>query len=368
MRAINASVMRKINRKLILDQIRSRPISRAELAEITHLTRASVTQIIEELLDEGIVIETKVVGRMRLGRRSTQLEIAPNAGIVFGVNIGRRQCCVGAVNMHGEVLVDHTLISAGRTADEVVDEVVAVIRSMCDELAVEPTKVFGVGICLPGPADSRNGVVIDPAGMEAWHHMPVRDMLASQLGMNVVFDSAVNAMALEEKYFNDAGDTFALITVSEDVEAGIVANGSLYRGAEHRPLEIGGYVIEAGQTDGHLAERVADPAVLNATQYHTWSDLFAHEGDPDVSVVETRFIEGLSAGIINLALSFAVNRIVLRCEAVLINEAMLARINECVRSNPAGRRMEVTSVGSHGCVRTAAALVYDDYFCPSVEE
>ena len=49
MRAINATVMRHINRTLLLNQIRMRPISRAELAEETGLTRASVTQIIEEL-------------------------------------------------------------------------------------------------------------------------------------------------------------------------------------------------------------------------------------------------------------------------------------------------------------------------------
>ena len=54
MRAINASVMRQVNQTLLLNRIRTRPISRAELAEETGLTRASVTQIVEELINAGL--------------------------------------------------------------------------------------------------------------------------------------------------------------------------------------------------------------------------------------------------------------------------------------------------------------------------
>ena len=54
MRAINASAMRQYNRRMLLNEIRRQPVSRAELAERTHLTRASVTQLIEELIGEFV--------------------------------------------------------------------------------------------------------------------------------------------------------------------------------------------------------------------------------------------------------------------------------------------------------------------------
>ena len=89
MNAINASVMRSANRKMLLDHIRRRPISRSELAEATGLTRASVTQIIDELMAGGLVREVASVGRNRLGRRSVQLALCPQARCLFGVHLSR---------------------------------------------------------------------------------------------------------------------------------------------------------------------------------------------------------------------------------------------------------------------------------------
>ena len=123
MRAINASIMRQMNRKMILDQIRRQPISRVELAKITKLTRASVTQIIEELIEEGLVAEASIVERLRLGRRSTQLAIQADAGTIFGVNLNKTQCSVGAVNLRGELLAQNVEMVAGRSPDEVLTTV-----------------------------------------------------------------------------------------------------------------------------------------------------------------------------------------------------------------------------------------------------
>ena len=104
MRAVNSAIMREINRTLILDLIRKRPISRAELAEETELTPPSVSAIINELISEGIVVETMTIGGGKLGRRRTQLEINPNARKFIGINLGRKQCSIGVINLRGEVL------------------------------------------------------------------------------------------------------------------------------------------------------------------------------------------------------------------------------------------------------------------------
>lgn len=104
MKAINASIMRAANRKLLLDAIRRHPISRAELSDVTGLTRASVTQIIDDLMADGLVKETAVVGRNRLGRRNMQLALCPEARILFGVHLSRLRCDVGAIDLSGQVL------------------------------------------------------------------------------------------------------------------------------------------------------------------------------------------------------------------------------------------------------------------------
>lgn len=129
MRAINASVMRQVNQTLLLNRIRTRPISRAELAEETGLTRASVTQIVEELINAGLVIETSMVERSRLGRRSTQLAINPGAGYVFGVMMRPLGCTVGTTDMLGRTLVQNLEITNGREPGDVLDSVAQLIEA-----------------------------------------------------------------------------------------------------------------------------------------------------------------------------------------------------------------------------------------------
>ena len=246
MRAINASIMRQVNRKLILNHIRIRPISRAELAEVTRLTRASVTQIIEELISEGVVVETTMVGRTRLGRRSTQLAIDPDAGVMFGVNLSRTQCNVGAINMRGEVLLHNAEIVVGREPKDVLDAVADTIRRQKEALELPDGRILGVGFCAPGPVDAENGRMGDPAGFEAWHHLPVAQMLSERVGLPVYLQSAANAQALEEKYFAGMEDRFALICVDEGVCASVVADGELCAGG----VELGRFAADAEDWDG----------------------------------------------------------------------------------------------------------------------
>ena len=70
MRSINSTIMKSINRKLVLDCIRRRPISRAEIAEETQLTRASITQIVDGLMRDGLVVETSMVSAGGPGRNA----------------------------------------------------------------------------------------------------------------------------------------------------------------------------------------------------------------------------------------------------------------------------------------------------------
>ena len=145
MRAINASAMRQYNRRMLLNEIRRQPVSRAELAERTHLTRASVTQIIEELIGEGLVVEGASVERSRLGRRSTLLNINPSAGAILGVNLSRGQCDVGAVDLLGTVLRYRVLPVPGRSADDLLDEIAEHLAGLRRELTAEGFRVFAAG-------------------------------------------------------------------------------------------------------------------------------------------------------------------------------------------------------------------------------
>ena len=270
MRAINASAMRQYNRRMLLNEIRRQPVSRAELAERTHLTRASVTQIIEELIGEGLVVEGASVERSRLGRRSTLLNINPSAGAILGVNLSRGQCDVGAVDLLGTVLRYRVLPVPGRSADDLLDEIAEHLAGLRRELTAEGFRVFAAGFCTPGPLEPRTGLMLNPPNFKAWHGVNVVQALRDRLDLPVYLENVANAHALAEKYFGVADDAenFVLIRVDEGVGAGLFVRGGLYRGAHnyaaefgHLSVDINGPMCVCGNR-GCLEKYVSIPALL----------------------------------------------------------------------------------------------------------
>ena len=143
-RATNAATMRASNRRLILNLIRLKPISRVELSERTRLTRASLTQIVDELIAEGLVETASTEARGTLGRRRTQLALRRDARLVFGVNIRRRHCWVGAINLYGEVRAQQGISLADRTAPQAMEEIASVIRAQAAALDLPPERIAGI--------------------------------------------------------------------------------------------------------------------------------------------------------------------------------------------------------------------------------
>lgn len=307
MRAINATVMRQVNRTLILNHIRLRPISRAELAEETGLTRASVTQIVEELITEGLVIETSIIGRSRLGRRSTQLAINPRSGVIFGVNLDRSHCTVGAVNMRGAVMYQNTELVSGRTPEEVLSAVADTIKNQIHLIGVTPAQIRGVGMCAPGPVNSDQGRILTPCSFDGWHNLPIGPMLSERIGLPVHLESAADAQALEEKYFGRLGDNFILLRIDESVSVGVVVRGRLYRGAPDFPVELG--LCPAVPGDGSRLDRlISIPALLADTPYRSWEELVEH-GAADGAF--DRLVSLLGVSIANIIHAYRIDSVVL---------------------------------------------------------
>lgn len=363
MRAINATVMRQVNRTLILNLIRMRPISRAELAEETGLTRASVTQIIEELISEGIVVETAMVGRSRLGRRSTQLAIDPRAGMIFGVHLERTQCAVGVINMRGEVLRQSIELTYERPALEALDAIAEIILKQRTGLGLDPARIRGVGITAPGPVNAENGSVLTHDGFSAWQNVPVAEMLSKRTGFPVCLETVANAQALDERYFGSRSENFILVRVSESISAGVIVRGALYRGAPDFVVQLGSCPVESEQ-NLCLNQLISVPALLQDTPWHSWAELVQHSDEPEAERIIDRMVHRLSAAIINLIHAFGIDRVALAGDLSDASDMLLAKINRAVR---AGVRYPIThapvfSVRNPSPIRISASPVYHSLF------
>ena len=184
---------------MVLGWIRRRPISRAELSDCTQLTRASITQIVDELMEDGLVTETESVGRNRLGRKQTQLAIVKDAMYIAGVNLRRRGYDLGVLNLAGEVLWQRSGATLGREVRAVLDEIAAQLREGVRALQIPPERFYGVGVGAPGPLDRSSGVILNPPDFAPWHNVPIVQQLRERTGWNVYLAVSYTHLTLPTK-------------------------------------------------------------------------------------------------------------------------------------------------------------------------
>lgn len=371
--ATNAAAMRSGNRKLILDLIRQSPISRVELAERTHLTRASITQIIEELSAAGLVEAVSTVERGTQGRRRTQLALRHRARYAFGVNIRRRRCHIGAVDLYGEVLAAETL-PLRSSVEESLDVIAETILRQKSALSLPESHIIGAGVSAPGPVDYLSGTILNPPNFDGWHGVGVCRMLEARTGMKCFLEKDTNARTLEEKYFGAARElsNFMLVQINDGVGSGVMIRDRLYYGMHGMGTEIGhtsirfdGPVCGCGNR-GCLENYFHIPTLLAGSRFGSWEALAQSDGAPDASEILDRAAEYLAAALVNAINLFDLEQVILAGDVAESAEPLLTRLNAMLPSRILSRESvletPVTASAASIPVRTGAMAALQDMF------
>jgi N-acetylglucosamine repressor len=229
---------RQHNQRLVLRTVYDfGPISRAEVARSTGLTRTTVGDVVGELLDDGMVEE---VGRgpSTGGKSPILLSIVGDARQVVGLDLGESIFAGALVNLRGEVrrVVERPV--EGRNGDAALD----LVFQLVDELLAEASSTpLGIGVGTPGLVDTRTGTIRWAVNLD-WQDLPLGGLLHERYGLpsNVANDS--QAAALAEYTFGDVGrrvPNLVTIKVGRGIGAGLVLNGSLFQGDGFGAGEIG---------------------------------------------------------------------------------------------------------------------------------
>lgn len=230
---------REVNRRSALHAIASgAAVTRAEIARATGLTRPTVSSLVAELVDEGIVVEVGP-GSSAGGKRPTLLAIDPTARQVVAIDASSRPIRGRLVDLGGAILAEHSLPAVA--GDAAVDAVASLIAELAGR-ATAP--LVGVGVGTPG-LTTEDGVVVEAANLD-WHDLPLRDLLQDRTGLPVVVANDADAAVLVElgSLPQDRHD-LALVQVSAGIGAGIVVGGRRLVGGRAAAGEIGHLVIDA---------------------------------------------------------------------------------------------------------------------------
>lgn len=233
---VSSEVVRDINRRLILNLVRTRHlISRADLARLSGLQRSTVSLIVEQLIEERWVLEGPT-GRLPRGRRPTFLRLNDER-IIIAVDIRPTHSTVALANATGRFLSQEML----PTSTEPKGTLNALLKSIQRLIDSNPkTKVEGIGISLPGRYDHKSDRLVFAPNLR-WPDVDIRGPIAKATGLEIAVENAANACVLAAVWFDhmDECRNFVVITVSEGIGTGVWANGQLVRGLNGMAGEFG---------------------------------------------------------------------------------------------------------------------------------
>ena len=253
-------LMADMNRNLVFNVLRTGAVSRADVVRTTGLSPATVSAIVSELIESGLVNEVGQ-GKSRGGRPPLVLRINDERNYAVGLKLMTGGAFVVVTDVRAEVLysemaevdwapvgVDGSLSGKAKGSESVLDQLCAAIEESADRAGVGMGKVVGVGIGLPGLVEPETGICRYAPAFN-WRDVPVAGPISKKLDRPVLVDNDVNALTVAEQWFGRGHgvDDFVVVSVGDGVGAGIVVGGSLFRGADGAAGELGHLPI-AGET------------------------------------------------------------------------------------------------------------------------
>ncbi|RKN41353.1 ROK family transcriptional regulator [Streptomyces hoynatensis] len=219
------------------------PSSRAQLGDQIELSRSKLAVEVDRLLETGLVVGDGFAAS-RGGRRSHGVRLAPELRFL-GVDIGATSIDVAVTGPELEILGHLTEPMDVREGPVAVFERVLSMAGRLRESGLAG-HFDGAGLGLPGPVRFPEGVPVAPPIMPGWDGFPVREALGQELGCPVMVDNDVNLMALGEQHAGvaHAVQDFICVKIGTGIGCGIVAGGTVHRGATGSAGDIGHIQVE----------------------------------------------------------------------------------------------------------------------------
>jgi predicted NBD/HSP70 family sugar kinase/biotin operon repressor len=232
------------NRALVLQTLYTRgQQSRADVARSTGLTRVTVSDLVTELMDEGLLVETGQRGGARPGKPAILLDIDRRSFSVIGIDLSDYSVFRGAVLDLGGTIVGRAEVALDASmGGEALDKVLALAERL---VAAATAPILGIGVGSPGVVDL-DGVVLRAPNL-GWVDLPLQSLLSARFGRPVVVANDANAAVLAEHSFGRASGDTMLVKVGHGVGAGLLLGGSTLAGSRFAAGEIGHVVVG---TDG----------------------------------------------------------------------------------------------------------------------
>ena len=252
-KTINQDHQKEHNLGAIIRELHAdRNCTRVKLVKAMQLTQASITKIIDRLIEWGVVSESGTV-ESSVGRKAIRLHLNTDRYHVIAARICRGWTIVAVYDMDGRLCdMMRTEFNATMCPTDVVNHLGDMIQTL---ISRSPFSILAIGVAVPGPYDYYAGRISLISGFPGWDKINVPRQLQSRFDIPVFVDQDANCGALAEQWYSEGNrDTNMVFVVAErGVGAGLVLNSSVYRGSNgyagefgHASINVFGPICECG--------------------------------------------------------------------------------------------------------------------------
>jgi predicted NBD/HSP70 family sugar kinase len=377
--------VRRGNRSLLLRTLYfTEQPSRQDLSRLTGLSPATVSNVVSDLISDGIVVEAGAVDSDG-GRPRTLLAVRESYGYVVGVDVGetRVRLALFDLAMTEKAKAEYALKPGGHEPSVVVGHILAGLRSVLADAGIEESQVLGIGIGVPGIVEQCPELLIHARAF-GWDGVPLGDRLRAETAIAVFADNGAKTMGQAELWFGAGRGALHMVMtlIGSGVGASVITDGTTYRGMSssagewgHTTIVVDGRPCRCGAR-GCLEAYVGAKGILGsyATDLPAGDEesaLAAMLADEAARPVLDDVVAYLGAGLANLINLFNPERIILGGWAgLLIGRALLPEIRAAAALHALAQPMAQVSIelgrlGPEAVALGAATLVVEDFLLRS---
>ncbi len=387
----NKQLIKDINRALVIKWIRNHgPISRTDISKETKLGLSTVTNIVEDLINNKLVFEVGEADSSG-GRRPVLLEFNYEFGYTIGIKIEENHIILALTNLKAKIL-NKVILSCnkGEKSENVILLIVEGINKLIEKSNIPKDRVLGIGIAVSGLINGQKGIVIR-SSLLGWSNVQLRERIESEFNVPVYIDNDVNAYTLAELWlgYGREHDNFICLSVGAGIGAGIVIDKKLYIGQfggagefGHSIIQVNGYQCHCGQRgclemyasekflekEGNLLLTQFEASILKNSDF-TFETVHKAALGRDSLALELfkRLGEYLGIGLINMINSLNPETIIIAGEGMIAKDYFLPYAKEMADQNFFSKanyqtNYYVSELGEDAWVAGAALLAINQLF------
>lgn len=249
------NTVKQMNKSLVLDTIRAAsPISRVQLAARTGLTKATVSNLVQELLHDDLVTEIGT-GQSSGGRKPMLLLFKQDAGYAIGIELGIDYLRAALTDLQGRIIEARKWVLMATDPDTVIMQMQTAVTALAVHADTATYGIIGVGVGIPGFCDEQGDVHFAPN--LGWQHVALRTRLEAAMPYPFVIDNEANAGAVGEQQLGNVGPSSCQVYVSigTGIGTGIVVGNALFRGISGFAGEFGHVSLDMSGRPCHCGNR-----------------------------------------------------------------------------------------------------------------